>query len=194
MATKLSRMVTNFERLLAIMILYPFVTWSCRSRDKLKPLFLHYYHVYGQNTWQDGNLTWAVSAHKVIWPYMTCLARSRHKLKSLCIHYHNACDYQTWHEGIYNEELRFINSHNPLITWSWKVTWNIRSPMVTNLARWLLTMRSFHLQSYTTPEHVINWQIENVLPPLPQNLHPPKLATCDQRWKAPNHKVTWPFK
>ena len=60
--------------------------------------------------------------------------------------------------GIYNQKLPSINSHNPLITWSCKVTWNIRSVISSiqrglwppNMARWWLTMRSFQPKKYTT--------------------------------------------
>ena len=60
--------------------------------------------------------------------------------------------------GKNDEELPSINSHNPLMTWSCKVMWNIR-PVISllqqglrqlNLVGWWLTMRSFQPQICTT--------------------------------------------
>ena len=34
----------------------PLIMWSCESRDKLKPLSLHYQSSYSQRTLQNGNL------------------------------------------------------------------------------------------------------------------------------------------
>ena len=42
--------------------------WCCvfaRSRDKLKPSFLHYHNAYGHQIWQDGDLPWGAPIHKV---------------------------------------------------------------------------------------------------------------------------------
>ena len=90
--------------------------------------------------------------------------------------------------GIYNKVLSSINSHSPLIMLSCKVTWNFRSVIsplqqclwLPDLARWWLTMRSFHPQSFTTL-----WTRSHVRPrdklktsSLPQCLWPPNLAEC----------------
>ena len=40
-----------------------------RSRDKLKSLYLLYRNVYGHKIWQDDDLLWAASTHRVTWPY-----------------------------------------------------------------------------------------------------------------------------
>ena len=44
----------------------PLTFWS---RDKLKILKLHYLNTYDHKTWQDGDLRYAASTHKVTWPY-----------------------------------------------------------------------------------------------------------------------------
>ena len=44
--------------------------WShglARSRDRLKPLNLHYHSIYYHQTRQGGYLLWRVSSHKAIW-------------------------------------------------------------------------------------------------------------------------------
>ena len=40
-----------------------------RSRDKLKPLYLHYHIAYGHQNWQDDNLPSSIPAYKVTWPF-----------------------------------------------------------------------------------------------------------------------------
>ena len=99
--------------------------------------------------------------------------------------------------GIFNEELPFITSHNPLIRWSCKVTWNIKS--ITSLlqqcqwppkvARWWLTMRSFHSQSYRilwTCSHMRPLDKLKKLSPLPQCL-------CPQNQAWANFILMWTF-
>ena len=63
MTTRLGRMVTLTGS-------YLMIIWSrhlSRSRDKLKPLYLHKNYAYGHQTWQDGDLPWRVPTHKVTW-------------------------------------------------------------------------------------------------------------------------------
>ena len=46
--------------------------WSrvvARSRDKLKPWYLHYCNDYGQKTWYDTDFPWVDSTHKITWTY-----------------------------------------------------------------------------------------------------------------------------
>ena len=73
--------------------------------------------------------------------------------------------------GMYNEEFPSGNSHNPLITRSCKVTWNIRSVLsllqkrlwLPNLIRYWLTMRTSAFKvtqssaEGVTWGHLINW-------------------------------------
>ena len=43
--------------------------WSCdlaRSREKIKPLYLHYHNIYGHQTSKDGDISWQAPNHKVI--------------------------------------------------------------------------------------------------------------------------------
>ena len=61
---------------LTLMTFYPksFSTFWSRgfaaiSRDKLKPLCLHFHSVFGHQTWQHGDLPWGAFTHKVTWPY-----------------------------------------------------------------------------------------------------------------------------
>ena len=76
-ATELGRMVTYLKRLLFIKSHGTLITWSCKI--KLKLLHLHYHSAHGHQTWQDANLPWVASIHKVIWS--CCIARSCDKLK-----------------------------------------------------------------------------------------------------------------
>ena len=40
-----------------------------KSRDKLKPLYLHYHNVYSNQTWQDGDILCGGCTHKVTRPF-----------------------------------------------------------------------------------------------------------------------------
>ena len=39
------------------------------SRDKLETFYFYYHNAYGHKTWQDDDLSWVTSTHKVTWPY-----------------------------------------------------------------------------------------------------------------------------
>ena len=54
MATKLGRMVTYLEGL----PIKSSALGVAKSRDKLKPLYLHYHSAYGSQAWQDADLTY----------------------------------------------------------------------------------------------------------------------------------------
>ena len=100
--------------------------WSgglVRSRDKLKPLYLHYHSAFVHQSWQDGDLPWRNATHKVSWPYnatwslgplyhvpwyiiyhymyhyILYYARSCDKLKLLYLYYHNPHGHQAWYGG-----------------------------------------------------------------------------------------------
>ena len=119
-ATKIDRIMTNFEGLLPIILLDTLVTFSCDITLKTKI-----------------NIC-------------TTSMFMANKLGRV---------------GVFNEELPSKKLQGSLITWFWKVTWNIRSfvPLLSqglgapNLTKWLLTMRAFHLQSHTT-----NWQFNHM--------------------------------
>ena len=56
MAIRLGKVVTYHKKLSPIKSYDPLITCLTRSRDKLKPLYLHYHNVYSHQTWQDGDL------------------------------------------------------------------------------------------------------------------------------------------
>ena len=41
-----------------------------RSRDKLKPVYLHYHSNYDHQIWQGNDLPWADFTHKVAQPFV----------------------------------------------------------------------------------------------------------------------------
>ena len=52
--------------------------WSRRiekSRGNLKALYLHYCKAYGRQIWQEDNLSWETSTHKITWPYHQVVLR-----------------------------------------------------------------------------------------------------------------------
>ena len=94
MATKLEMMVTYLEEVLPIMWRNPLIPWSCKITWKTKTIYLHYRGDYGHQTWQDGDLPWRASIHKLAVTF-----GSRDRLTILYLHYHNAHSYQTWQGG-----------------------------------------------------------------------------------------------
>ena len=124
--------------------------WSrglVRSRDKLKPLYLHYHSTYGHQTWQDGNLPWWAPAYKVTWffdhvvfwdivtnwkPYISTTA-----MPMMAGWWLTLSDF-------------YIKSHDHIITWSCKISWQTKIiiyPLtqclwLSILAGWGCTMRS----------------------------------------------------
>ena len=54
-----------------------------RSRDKTKPLYLHYHSAHDHQTWQDAELHRATATHKLTWPVGRAFEWSRDKLKPL---------------------------------------------------------------------------------------------------------------
>ena len=48
-----------------------------RSHDKLKTLYPHYHNPYGYKTWQDDDLYWVTSTHKVKWLYSNVVLRDK---------------------------------------------------------------------------------------------------------------------
>ena len=120
--------------------------WShglIRSGDKLKS-YLDYHNVYGHQTWEYGNLPCGLLPIKPMAFWSRGLMRSRGKLKSLYLHYHSVYGHQTWKMVIYFDELLLIKSHDPLITWSYKIKWETKIIISSlpqclwpsNVARW----------------------------------------------------------
>ena len=118
-----------------------------------KPWYLLYHNAYSHNIWQDCDLTCAAFIHKVRWPYNHVVS-SDHVTNSN--HYISTTTMpmatKLGRVEMYNDELPAIKPKVSLITWSWKLNWNIRFAISLllkglwppNLARWWLTMRRFH--------------------------------------------------
>ena len=121
MATKLEKLVTCHVGLLPIMLLYPLFTWSCKIAWETKIISPLPQHLWSQTLAGYGS-PWMLSTHKVTWPYnhvvlwghvtnwnisttslpmATKLGRMRTSL----------------------EWLLPIKSHDHIIKWSSKVTW-----------------------------------------------------------------------
>ena len=71
-----------------------------KSRDKQKPLYLHYHSVYSHQKWQGGDLHWGTSTHKVTQP-----------IKDIVI---------------YRDGMPLIKLHDPFITWLYEITWQVK--------------------------------------------------------------------
>ena len=94
------------------------------SRDKLKPLYLHYPIAYGHRTWLDGNLSWMapnlkITKHSVHVVLQCHVTDKNHYISSTTVPMATKLDRMV----TYFERLLTIKSFYVLITWSCKVTW-----------------------------------------------------------------------
>ena len=66
MTTKFGRMVTYLDGLLPTKSYGFLISWSSRSRDKPKLLYLHSHSAYCHHTWWDGEIPWEALNHTLI--------------------------------------------------------------------------------------------------------------------------------
>ena len=52
------------------------VTWPLDPAEKCDMLYLYYQKAYGHQTWQEGNLLWEASNHKVTQPFEHMVTQS----------------------------------------------------------------------------------------------------------------------
>ena len=104
----------------------------------------------GLATQQSCYIQWGISLHKVRRPFDDVVLQGHLTNKNMSI---STTTMVIANKLLYNEEIPSIKSQNLLITWSFKVTWqinyvisllpqNLRS---LNLAKWWVTIRGFHL-------------------------------------------------
>ena len=97
-----------------------------RSRDKLKT-YLHYQSAYGHQTWQKGNLTCWVDAHKATRPsdhvVLEITLQANITISPLS-EYPMATKFGRM--VTYLDGLLPIKSHDSLIMWSCKITWHTK--------------------------------------------------------------------
>ena len=63
-----------------------------------KPWYLYYQSIYGNQTWQDGNLTWRDPTHNIKWPF-DYVVLLYHVTNWKHLYYDSTCDHQTWQGG-----------------------------------------------------------------------------------------------
>ena len=122
MATKLSRMVAHFEcptsqNHMTLVILWDHVTII------LKPLYLHYNSVYGNQTWQDRYLPWRDPIYEVIqrfdqvaWKHH--VTNKNHYISTTRVSMATKLGWMV----TYLDELLAIKLLESLITWSCEIT------------------------------------------------------------------------
>ena len=121
----------------------PLITWLCTIMWQTKSSNLHYKRVYGHQIWQDGNLPGRIPTRMVGMAVGLDLARSwfceiSWQTKTIispfpqCLWLPNLVGW--WHARVptgfkdgwimtYLDKFLPKKSHDPLITWSCKVTW-----------------------------------------------------------------------
>ena len=98
-----------------------------RLREKFKMLYLHYHNAYEHQIWQGGDLPWGAPTYKVIWPfdhmvlqdYVTCW---NHYIPTITVSMVTKLDRIV----TYIEPFSTIKLLEPLVTWSYKITWQAK--------------------------------------------------------------------
>ena len=67
--------------------------------QRLKTLYLYYQRSYGQQTWQDVNLTWWALTYKKHVPMTTWSCGFTWQFKRFYLHYYVAYSHEAWHDG-----------------------------------------------------------------------------------------------
>ena len=150
MATKRGKLVTCHEGLLPIMLLHHLVTWSWEITRETKTIVSALHDTYGYKTWQDGDLPLLHFAHKVKWTYNHVVLWDHMTNQK---HMSTTTMHKATKHGrmmAYLEWFLPIKSHDCIIMWSCKITWqtNIIYPLthflwLSILTGWGNTMRSF---------------------------------------------------
>ena len=91
----------------------------------LPGLYLYFHKTYGHHTWQVGELSWKTTSNKVTWPFDVVMW-SRGKWKTLCFLSTRSMATKLDREIAPDENILSTKSHNPLITWTYRLTWQIK--------------------------------------------------------------------
>ena len=95
-----------------------------RSRERLKPLYLHYHSVYGHQIWWDGNLPLGALNHKAV-QRSNHVVLQGHVTKKIIISLLLGClrsqNLAGWALS-YLDELRPKKSHDSVTTWCCEIT------------------------------------------------------------------------
>ena len=121
----------------------PIIMWSCKFTRQTKK-YLHYQSVYDHQSWQDGYLLWWAPAHKVTGPFDCVVSQDHVIYKNHISTYTVPMTTKLGKMITYLQGLLPIKSHEALIVWSCKITWQTKttiSPlpqnlMPTNFAGW----------------------------------------------------------
>ena len=162
---------------------------TLKSHDKLKTLFLNYQSVYGNQTWQDGNLPWWTLCHKVMRPFDYMVLKDHVTTK--IVYFSATTVSMATKPGriiAYLNELLPIKSQNLLITWSCKVMWQTKNHYISTTTVLIATkfdrMITYFNGLLPTKSHnilitwslEITWQNKTTIFPLPKCLWLPSLA------------------
>ena len=138
-------MVTYLEWFLHKKLSDPLVTWSHRSGDKLKPLYLPYHSAYSHQTWKVGDFSWGAPIHLVTWPlnHMVLLdygldiqwRASIHKVTWSFNHIVLWCHVINWIFYISTCTRPMATKHGKVLTYREGLPPTATMPMVTKLVR-----------------------------------------------------------
>ena len=158
------------------------VAWS---RERLKPLYLHYHSVYGHQIWWDGNLPLGALNHKAV-QRSNHVVLQGHVIKkiiiSLLLGYLRSQNLAGWALS-YLDELRPKKSHDSVMTWCCEITKQTKTIICLlphclwspNLVVWWHTLRGSYpfIKSYKaliTWSCKVTWQRKTFIYLLPKYL------------------------
>ena len=128
LTSKLGRMVNYLDWNLPESHMTLWWRGLAKSRDKLKPLYLHNHSVYDHQTCKDGDLPWGAPSDKVTRPFGYVVMQNHmtnwnhHNSATTVSFVSKRCRIVTYVKGLLS-----IKSHDLLNTWSCKITWQIKT-------------------------------------------------------------------
>ena len=149
---------------------YTFLSRSlARSLGKRKSLFFDYHNIYGHKIRHDGDLTWVLLTNKVQWPYNHVV---------LWDHVTNEKHFISTTKMLmatirgrmmtYLEWLLPIKSHDHIVMWSCKITWQTKIithllintiPMTINFGRVGIYNEEFPSMKLLDPLITCTWKV-----------------------------------
>ena len=128
MATKTARMVNYLQVSYSWSYLNLWLHGYAKSRDKLKPLYLHNHSAYGHQIWQYGDSLWETLIDKVTWPFDFVVLQDHVKSLNHYISSSVATMATTFGRMVtYFESLLSIKSYEPLLKWSGEIAWQTKN-------------------------------------------------------------------
>ena len=156
---------------LGMMLTYLLWLLPMKSHDHIITFYIPYHKVYGYQTWEEGDLLWEPSNHKVTQSFKHVMMWD-HVINQKYYVYTSTMSMPTkpGRVVIRNKELLSIRSRDSLITWYYKVRWATKysnyistttMTTATRLAR--VVMYGEELSFIRSQDHLNTWSCKDTL-------------------------------